>query len=486
MKKLFYALLISVLLVSCATEKKQTETTTEVVILSVNDMHGHIDQMPKLAYIADSLRNLYPQLVVVSAGDNRTGYAFSDKYPGAPTFPMINMMNEVGFDVTALGNHEFDGNVSGIEYFVKTAHFPMICGNVSFTGYPDFDLPDYTTITRNINGKDVKIIMVGMIETSNDGHPSSHPKNLLGVEFVDAQDKINDYLYLKDSCDIFVLLSHCGKDKELEFATKFPQFDLVIGGHSHSLCTEQLSDGVLYTQSEKYLDYTTVTKIKMENGKIVEKEAQVIDLQKVKNVDKNIKEEFDYYYSRKEFHDTVGYATTAFKNKIELGAFMAEAQRYLMKADSAMQNPGGVRLDSLKKGAIEVADIYNLDPFDNSLVIVEMTGKQVEDYLNVASTKDKNCTHVSGITYNIDYVREKNEDNNHFENAKAFVDGKPINPKKVYKVALNSYIANWAKGNCVSITETEQSANTAEFKYLENRQHLDYQNVRRACCTVVK
>ena len=83
MKKILYLLIISVYLISCASKPQ------EVVILSVNDMHGHIEQMPKLAYIADSLRNIYPQLMIVSAGDNRTGNAYNDKYPEHPNLPMI-------------------------------------------------------------------------------------------------------------------------------------------------------------------------------------------------------------------------------------------------------------------------------------------------------------------------------------------------------------------------------------------------------------
>lgn len=477
MKKILYLLIISVYLISCASKPQ------EVVILSVNDMHGHIEQMPKLAYIADSLRNIYPQLMIVSAGDNRTGNAYNDKYPEHPNLPMISLMNEIGFDASALGNHEFDGNVDGIRYFVKTAHFPLICANTFFTGYPDLKLPAYVTITRNINGKDVKITLLSMIETTNEGRPSAHIKNMQNVDFVDAKDIIKDYLYLRDSCDVFVLLSHCGMAQELDFAAEYPQFDLVIGGHSHDLCTKQLEDGVLYTQSKYYLKAATVTKMKFANGKIIEKEAQVIDFKTIKKVDEKIQKKVEEYYAEPEFQKVIGHAKTPFNDKDALGAYMADAQRYITKADIAMQNPGGVRFDNMHGGDITKADIYNLDPFNNSLVIIEMTGKQVEDFLAIASTKDRDCTHVSGITYTIDYL--KTNDDGHFSNAKAFINGKRIDQNKVYTVTMNSYMALWAQGNCIKIKDSDMTCNDAEFLYLENYKDIDYQGVKRYECDVI-
>lgn len=481
MKKLFYSLIISVLLISCTTMQKPTE----VVFLSVNDMHGHIENMPKLAYIADSLRNIYPQMIIVSAGDNRTGNAYNDKYPEHPNLPMISLMNEIGFEASALGNHEFDGNVDGIKYFVKTAHFPLICANTFFTGYPDLKLPDYVTIKKNIDGKEVKIIILSLIETTNEGHPSAHVKNMQNVDFVDAKDKIKEYIHLKDSCDVFVLLSHCGMTEELDFAAEYPQFDLIIGGHSHDLWTEQLEDGVLYTQSKYYLKDATVTKLKLVDGKIVEKEAQVIDLNKVNKVDEKIQAEVDKYYAEPEFQTVIGHAKTPFNDKNALGAFMADAQRYITKADIAMQNPGGVRFDNMHGGDITKADIYDLDPFNNSLVITEMTGKQVEDFLVIASIKDHNCTHVSGITYQIDY-QKSDEGEGLFTSAKAFIDGKRINPDKVYKVTVNSYMALWAKGNCLKMDDSGMSANDGEFLYLKDHDNVDYQNVKRCDLRIIE
>ena len=158
---------------------------------------------------------------------------------------------------------------------------------------------------------------------------------------------------------------------------------------------------------------------------------------------------------------------------------MADAQRYITKADIAMQNPGGVRFDNMHGGDITKADIYNLDPFNNSLVVCEMTGQQVEEFLAVASTKDHNLTHVSGITYTIDGERA-DDGKITFSNAKVYLEnGQPIDPDKVYTVSINSYMAKWAQGCCVSMEQTEYTANDAEILYLKDHQMVDYKGVSR-------
>ncbi|MBO4575373.1 MAG: bifunctional metallophosphatase/5'-nucleotidase [Bacteroidales bacterium] len=479
MKKFFNILIISLLLISCNSRQD------ELVILSVNDMHSHIEMMPKLAYVVDSLRAIYPELMVLSAGDNRTGNAYNDKYPGEPNWPMINLMNTIGFEASALGNHEFDGNIDGIRFVLEKAKFPLICSNAFFTGYPDVQLPDYIEITKSINGHDIKIILLGTIETSNDGKPSAHIKNLQNMDFVDAEDMIDKYLDLRGSCDVFILLSHCGLADELRFAEKYPQFDMIMGGHSHDLYTKQMDDGVLYTQSKYYLKMATVTKLKIKNGKVVGKEAQVIDLNKVNKVDEEVQALVDGYYDEQEFKKVVGHAKSPFADKNALGAYMADAERYITKADIAMQNPGGVRFDNMHGGDITKADVFNLDPFNNSLVVCEMTGSQVEDFIVLASNKDHNSTHVSGITYTAEYAQSDDGESG-FVSAKAYLgNGQRINPDKVYKVTVNSYMAQWAKDCCQSMEDTGINSNDAELLYLSDHQNVEYKDVNRYTIKII-
>jgi 5'-nucleotidase len=110
MLKRSFAYLTAVLfLISTASFSQGKQT--EVIILHTNDMHSKIDNMAKLAYLADSLRNHHPYVFLVSAGDNFTGNPVVDLVPDKG-YPMIDLMNRCRFDVSALGNHEFDSGTT--------------------------------------------------------------------------------------------------------------------------------------------------------------------------------------------------------------------------------------------------------------------------------------------------------------------------------------------------------------------------------------
>ena len=111
------------------TEKATTAGDAEIVILSVNDMHSSIDMFPKFATMVDSLRAVYPDLLLFSAGDNRTGNPVNDQYEPV-NYPMIELMNRMGFDLCTVGNHEWDGDVDNLRNDLERAKFPFLCANV--------------------------------------------------------------------------------------------------------------------------------------------------------------------------------------------------------------------------------------------------------------------------------------------------------------------------------------------------------------------
>lgn len=102
------------LLIGCGTSRKAAKQPKEkaIEILAVNDMHAAIDNFPRFAFMVDSLRAIYPHLLLVSGGDNQTGNPANDQYP-EKGMPIIELMNAVNFDLSAVGNHEFDSRLAG-------------------------------------------------------------------------------------------------------------------------------------------------------------------------------------------------------------------------------------------------------------------------------------------------------------------------------------------------------------------------------------
>ncbi|MBQ7748976.1 MAG: metallophosphoesterase, partial [Paludibacteraceae bacterium] len=120
-------IIFSVLLVFAFIQAQAAERK-EIHILSVNDVHAKVENFPQLAAIVDSLRAIDPQLLVMSAGDNRTGNPVNDQYEPV-AYPMVALMNIIGFDCSTFGNHEFDSRQAGLAKLISLSNFPHVCAN---------------------------------------------------------------------------------------------------------------------------------------------------------------------------------------------------------------------------------------------------------------------------------------------------------------------------------------------------------------------
>ena len=100
----------------------------EITVLGINDMHAALDNMPKLATLVKQERAKDPQALLLSAGDNRTGNPFSDMNPRSG-WPMVAIMNRIGFNLSALGNHSFDTGIDDMRDLIDSAEFRVVCAN---------------------------------------------------------------------------------------------------------------------------------------------------------------------------------------------------------------------------------------------------------------------------------------------------------------------------------------------------------------------
>ncbi len=455
--------------------QRQSETAvvtegTEIDILAVNDMHANIDMFPKFAAMVDSLRAVYPNLLLFSAGDNRTGNPVNDQYDPV-NYPMITLMNEVGFDLCAVGNHEWDADVDNLRNDIKRARFPFLCANVFIPESVNLDIKPYVAFEH----QGVKMAVVGMIEVRHDGIPGAHPKNLTQVSFKRAHEVLPQYRYLRDQNDVVILLSHCGVEDDMELAQANPWLDAIIGGHSHTLIEHPTeTNGVLVTQSGSHLKYATLVKLWVKDNRVVGKEAVVLDVNKVRKEKPEIKKMIDEFNDAPALNEPIAVAKTRFETPEELGCLITDALREISGADFAFQNTGGVRVNHLKKGPITVKDVYSIDPFNNEVVVYQMTGQQLKRF--VVNTYKKNGgypSYVSGMTYSVD-------DNGDHINVYLNPDKGSFGKNTVYKVAINSYMASTV--NIESVDEGRSQFMTSEemmIEFLRRHKEVDYQGVVR-------
>ena len=151
---------------------------------------------------------------------------------------------------------------------------------------------------------------------------------------------------------------------------------------------------------------------------------------------------------------------------------MTDAIRAVSGADFAFQNTGGVRVKSLKKGPITVKDVYSIDPFNNDVVMYEMTGEQVKRFILNSYRKNGGFpSYVSGMTYKVgDDGRSVWVD----------MDGASFSTKNIYKVAFNSYMASTV--TIESVDEGRSLFKTSEemmIEFLRKQKVVDYQGITR-------
>jgi len=438
----------------------------EIVILSVNDMHSNIDLFPKFATLVDSLRAIYPDMLLFSAGDNRTGNPVNDQY-NPVNYPMITLMNTVGFDLSAVGNHEWDGNIVNLQNDIERADFPFICANVFIPQDVNLDILPM----MHFEQQGVKMGVVGMIEVRHGDIPGAHPDNLKQVSFKRPEVVLPDYKYLRDECDVVLLLSHCGFEDDMELAQANPWLDAIIGGHSHALVDHPSeTNGVLITQSGSHLKYATLLKIKVKDHKVVGKEAVALNVDAKRKEKPEIKAMLDEFNDAPALNEALAVATTKFENPEEIGSMLCDALCEISGADFAFQNTGGIRVTHLKKGPITVKDVYSIDPFNNEVVVYQMTGEQVKKFiLNNYRKNGGYPSYVSGMTYKVSD-----------DGRTVWVNGSDFSMKKVYKVAFNSYIASTV--NIESVDDGESMFMTSEemlIAFLKRHKTVDYQGVVR-------
>ena len=447
--------------------------TKEITILAVNDMHAAVERFPKFAALVDSMRNVYPNLLLFSAGDNRTGNPVNDMHKG-PLYPVTALMNKVGFNLSVLGNHEFDGDMEALRDVVNQAAFRHICANMVTPDSLRLHIEPYKIF--EIEG--VRIAVLGLIHQTENGLPDSHPDKMKNLTFVPPLEAAKQYGWLRYLSDVFILLVHDDHVKNIQLANQYPFADVLISGHSHiRIDSTELHNQALVTQAGAYLRYVTHITLQLTDGKITSKEARLLDINAFSHINDEVQAMVDNFSNNETLHRVLTQAITDFDNKEELGCILTDAIRMEAGADIAFQNTGGVRRPMYPKGPLTVAAIYQFDPFGNEAIMFYLTGEEILRLIETAYHVDnQSAPFVSGITYEMELNKQKQLKKLHVKMA----DGSPLDRQRTYKVVMNSYMAavcqyeKTDEGHSLHRTTAELT-----IQYLEKQPAVDYNGVKR-------
>ena len=472
MKKIITFSLLFVALMLSAQERR------ELHVLSINDPHAAIEQFPRLGYVADSLRAIYPDLLILSAGDNRSGDPVNDMFE-IPAYPMVALMNQIGFHATAVGNHEFDSNQDGLARLINLGTFATLCANME----PDPKWKMHVKPYQIFDCGGISVGVLGITALGSMGLPESHPARLTDIKFMEPLETIQKYQFLREKCDVVLLLSHLGYTSDVKFSAELPWVDIIVGGHSHTqIQGGEMHNGILITQNSKSVPFATHSTLVLEGGKVVEKKAELIAVKGMPGENKTVAELVRYFSENPAFKRVLAVAETPFENREELGCMVCEAYLAETDADLSYQNAGGIRIENHPAGDFTMGDVMKMDPFQNDLVEVQVTGKELAEMLVSCYDNDKQrFPYVGGLKCEvvIDPATQKVKKITLFD-----LNGKKLNLKKTYRVVSNSYTVavsptNRAdQGHSVGITTPDIIKN-----YLEHQKKVSFQGQR---CLVIK
>lgn len=399
----FVNLFLFLLMFSCSPKNEDNGFQDEnvekkVTLFFVNDQHARLDNFAKIKYIIDREKEKNTVFVACS-GDMFSGSPIVDNYKDAQGYPMIDIMNRVGFDISVLGNHEFDYGQETLKDRINQANFNWVCANVDMlsTGVPQPD--EYFTVEKD----GVKITFLGLVETNgkdNGTIPSTHPWRVKNFKFQRPEDVVSKFKDVKknEDADVFIALTHLGHSSnnnlgDVQLAKQFPYFDMIIGGHSHQEINTVENNIPIY-QSGSYLKNLGKIELTIKNKNIINSKYTLINLDEQTEYNQELKNVIDNYNDLPDLKEVIG-NSLIYHEVNKVGCFYADALKNAMNVDVSFQNSGGVR-SYLDKGEITKEEIYTIEPFNNGTVKYQMTIKQIKDFL----VGSKSGFYYSGIQIN--------------------------------------------------------------------------------------
>ena len=425
-------------------------------ILSVNDFHGALlesGRNPGAAKFGAFLRSEWAKnphgTVFLSAGDMFQGSPDSNLLYGKT---VVEVLNALHLDAMTLGNHEFDWGLDKLRARVAESTFPYVSANVrekDGKGRLNFVDP-YVMLERC----GVKIAVVGIVtpETAY----TTGPKIVAPFEFRDPTAVLKDVLPVvrRQGAELVIVLSHLASEQEQEngqvtgdaavLPQAVPGIDAIVSGHSHRMVAGKV-DGVpivqayyngralgkisfVYSRREQKILASFVQSMAtpVQGAKADPEIAAIVDrsqseIAPVKNVPLG-------YTAAELSHDRAELSV--------LGEWSCDVLRQTAKVDIAFQNGGGLRT-SIPAGAITMGNLYEVMPFDNTLVTMDLTGDQVLQVLNHGIHGKAGMVQFSGLTLVIDSDRPYGSQ---LIEAR-LADGRLLDPAATYRIVTNDFMA---------------------------------------------
>ncbi|PIB17698.1 bifunctional UDP-sugar hydrolase/5'-nucleotidase UshA [Vibrio rotiferianus] len=490
-------------LAGCATQPAHEwneDTTYKLTVLHTNDHHGRFWQNKYGEYGMAARKTLIDELraeiqaeggsvLLLSGGDINTGVPESDLQDAEPDF---KGMSKIGYDAMALGNHEFDNPLEVLFKQQEWANFPMLSANIydKETGERLFQP------FAMFNKQGIKIAVIGL--TTEDTAKLGNPEYIGEVDFRDPKQeakKLIAELKQTEKPDLIFAVTHMGHYENGNRGVNAPgdvalarylnegDLDMIVGGHSQEPvcmegpnvikksfkpgeeCKPDEQNGTYIVQAYEWGKYVGRADYEFRNGELSMVSYDLIPVNLKKKIKVNgesqrvlVQDEIaqdsamlDFlrpYQEKGQGQLNVKIAESNGKlegdrnvvrfQQTNLGRLIATAHMERAKADFAVMNSGGVR-DSIEAGDITYKDVLTVQPFGNMVSYVDMSGKEVLDYLNIVATKPVDSgayAQFAGISMTVENGKVSN----------VFIGEKQLRLDSEYRFTVPSYNASGGDG----------------------------------------
>jgi len=473
-----------------------------IAIAATSDVHGRIYPYEYAIDSADNdagfsmtypfvkkVREEYPNALVIDVGDtvqDNSAELFNDM----DIHPMVECMNVMEYDVWIPGNHEFNFGLPFLERNLEAFDGRVVCANIKNVA----DGSHYVLPYQIYNIEGVKVAVIGGVAPHVPQWEASAPEHFQGLDFVSPLQATKDAVdEIGDSADVIVAAMHISRNGQYEeenlsgvyqLAEQIPELDLIIAGHEHATYCENVNDTFVMepgrygnkvafsTINLKKVDGSwTIDGVKAENLETKGSDPSQEVLDEFKWVhDKSIKDANtvigeiteDFLVEGVDYITGDSHVTTMPRTQIEDTAVIDLINTVQKKyADAEVSSAALFKFDStLNKGDFKKKDVAFIYKYNNTLMGVNISGENLLDYMEWSVSyyntyKDGDVTisfnpDVRGYNYDmfagVDYkVDISKEVGNRIVNPT--INGEPIDPNRVYKLAVNNYRFGTLKSN---------------------------------------
>ena len=480
---------VALLLAAHPAGQSPTPQHAWLTILSTTDLHGNIlpidyytgqpdaRGLAKIASLVRQIRKENPSgTLLLNSGDTIQGAPLAyvhNTRNNTPPDPMMLAMSAIGVDAMAVGNHEYNFGLTVLEKARKEAAFPWLSANTYDVGT---GRPHYAPYIV----KDLQGVRVGILGLTTPGVPSwDDPKNYAGLEFREPlaeAKKWVPHLRTEERADVVVIAMHMGLEEDLRTGVVYPGqvpnenqalaiarqvdgVDLIVMGHTHRDVSALVVNGTLLTQASAWGRHLARADIHLQRDanqrwRVATRQANTIPVTDSTPADPEIvklAEPYDRetraFLSRVIGHSDAELNLNDFRDRdTAILDLVHRVQLDAGKADVSMVAPFNEQA-RVPKGDVRVRDIAGLYVYDNTLVVLDVSGQQLKDALEHSARffdgdiPAFNYDQAEGVTYELDSRKAAGE---RIQNLR--FQGKPLGPTQRLRLATNNYRVNGGGG----------------------------------------